>query len=37
MTDRFPKQCKSAHITPVYKKVISWIPQTTDQFHSFLT
>ena len=33
MTDKFPKHCKIAHITPVYKKVINWITWTTDQFH----
>ena len=37
MTGRFPKQCKTAHITAVYKKAINWIPQTIDQLHSFLT
>ena len=37
MTCKFLKHCKTADITPVYKKVINWIPQTTDQFHSFLT
>ena len=34
MTGAFPKQCKTAYITPVYKKVINWLPKTTDQFAS---
>ena len=37
MTGKFPKQCKTAHITPVYKMAMNWIPQIIDQFHLFLT
>ena len=37
MTGKFPKQCKTAHIKPVYKMAMNWIPQIIDQFHLFLT
>ena len=35
MTGKFPIQCKTAHITSVYKKGNKL--DTSNQFHSFLT